>query len=108
MAFLSLRSGLVERILRVALGETGVRFGESAVRLLSLVPAASPLSSMFHRRLILIMGGTVLATGALVAQLTRLTVVQGAEHRRDAEAKLVTKEWTPPGGAGRGRILDRK
>ncbi len=63
---------------------------------------------MFNRRLTLLMGLTVLAMAALVAQLSRLTVAQGAVHRREAEAKLVAKEWTPAGGAGRGRILDRK
>src|SRR5262245_36580253 len=63
---------------------------------------------MFHRRLVLLGGCVVVAAGGLSAQLARLTLVQGEERRADAEAKLVTKEWTPPGGPTRGRILDRK
>jgi cell division protein FtsI/penicillin-binding protein 2 len=63
---------------------------------------------MFRRRLAALMGMSILATAALTAQMARLTVVQGAENRKKAEDKLLTREWTPPGGAGRGRILDRK
>ena len=58
---------------------------------------------MFHRRLILLIMGA--AVVVLAAQLGRLTVVHGAEHRERAEAKLVTLEWTP---TIRGKILDRQ
>lgn len=66
---------------------------------------------MFHRRLLLLAGCTALVSGALLAQLVRLTIVQGEQRREEAERKLVLREWTPSGGgggAGRGRILDRK
>lgn len=60
---------------------------------------------MFHRRLLLLLACTVLAFGALGAQLGRLTMVQGQEHRQRAESKLVISEFSP---TMRGRILDRK
>lgn len=63
------------------------------------------LTSMFHRRLLLI-GAVVVAGFALLsAQLTRLTVVRGEEMRREAEARLISERWIP---TERGRILDRE
>src|SRR5262245_61172886 len=69
------------------------------------MPDSSPLSSMFHRRLLLIMGLVAAAMIVLAGQLTRLTIAQGAMLRAEAESRLVNRQWT---GAGRGRILDRK
>lgn len=42
---------------------------------------------------------------AVGTQLVRLTVVRGEELREEAEARLVSRSWTP---TVRGRILDRK
>jgi penicillin-binding protein 2 len=63
------------------------------------------IPSMFHRRLSLLL----LVFGALMAglwvQLFRLTVVQGASLRTQAERRLVEREPLP---TVRGNILDRK
>ncbi|GJM19629.1 MAG: hypothetical protein DHS20C14_18420 [Phycisphaeraceae bacterium] len=69
------------------------------------MPRRLPIQSMFRRRLVLIGASMVLACGAIGAQLTRLTVIEGAEHRDRAESRLVRERWTP---TVRGRILDRK
>src|SRR5678815_4306673 len=69
------------------------------------MPDSTPSSSMFHRRLALLFAAVILAGVALVGQLGRLTLAQGAELREDAEAKLVNREWVE---TIRGRILDRK
>lgn len=69
------------------------------------MPLPTGSFSMFHRRLVLLVCVIALGMLALSAQLVRLTVVQGAELRADAEGKLVNREWSY---AGRGRILDRK
>lgn len=61
-------------------------------------------TSMFHRRLALLMVVCVAPVGLVLAQLVRLTVVQGAELRNEAESKLVIHQWQP---TTRGRILDR-
>jgi penicillin-binding protein 2 len=61
--------------------------------------------SMFHRRLLLLLAMIVISLFPLIAQMGRLTVVRGDELRRDAEARLVRRNWTP---AVRGSILDRK
>ncbi|TVQ31821.1 MAG: hypothetical protein EA376_07460 [Phycisphaeraceae bacterium] len=63
------------------------------------------IPSMFHRRLALLLVFAGLAAIALISQLMRLTVVEGAERRRVAESRLVTERWTP---TFRGRILDRR
>jgi len=63
------------------------------------------IPSMYHRRLLLLFALSVCAMTGLAAQLTRLTVVQGAEHRAEAESRLILDRWTP---TWRGRILDRK
>lgn len=63
------------------------------------------IPSMFHRRLLLLLVMVVLAVFALVGQLYRLTVVQGAEHLEAAEAILVDSELLP---TYRGRLVDRR
>lgn len=63
------------------------------------------IPSMFHRRLLLLLVMVVLAACALVGQLYRLTVVQGADHLGAAEAILVDRELLP---TYRGRIVDRR
>lgn len=61
--------------------------------------------SLFRRRLLAL--SVVMAAGLAVpaARLWQLTVAQGAEHRAQAEARLLTKELQP---TTRGRVLDRK
>ena len=61
--------------------------------------------SMFHRRLILLMGSAIGVCGVLVLQAGNLTVVRGAEHLAQAESRLVSVRWTE---TVRGRVLDRK
>lgn len=60
---------------------------------------------MFYRRLMLLGWLIGLGFAALAAQLARLTIVQGAQRRAEAESRLVVERWTP---TVRGRILDRK
>lgn len=67
--------------------------------------SSSHLFSMFHRRLMLLMGIILLSMAVLGGQIARLTVVQGQELREEAESRLVTRQWIP---TTRGRILDRK
>jgi penicillin-binding protein 2 len=50
------------------------------------------------------MGLCAVAFAVLVAQMARLTVVQGADLRAEAEKRLRQTEWMP---TSRGRILDR-
>lgn len=63
------------------------------------------IPSMFHRRLLLLLVMVMVGMVALVGQLYRLTVVQGAEHLGEAESALVDSELLP---TYRGRIVDRK
>ncbi len=65
----------------------------------------SIIPSMYHRRLLLLLALVMVGMLGLGAQMARLTVAQGAEHRAEAESRLVTERWTP---TVRGRILDRK
>lgn len=60
---------------------------------------------MFHRRLLLLLAVFAAALGAIGAQLGRLTLVQGAELRARAEARLESLRWVQ---TVRGRVLDRK
>ncbi|MEX2217830.1 MAG: penicillin-binding transpeptidase domain-containing protein [Phycisphaerales bacterium] len=69
------------------------------------MPLGTPLKSMFLRRLSLILALVAFGMVMLTGQLFRLTVVQGATLREEAEAKLVTRDWLP---TSRGRVLDRK
>ncbi|MEO1008233.1 MAG: penicillin-binding transpeptidase domain-containing protein [Planctomycetota bacterium] len=59
---------------------------------------------MFHGRLLLLAGLMLLGTAVLGAQLVRLTAVEGAQLRAEAERRLVRLSWEP---TTRGRILDR-
>lgn len=59
---------------------------------------------MFHRRLLLLLAACVMAFAGLASQMARLTVSQGQDLLRTAEAKLVRQRWTQ---TLRGRILDR-
>lgn len=61
--------------------------------------------TMFHRRLLLLLGLIVAATVGLALQLSALTIVRADDLRAAAEAKLESVEWLP---TVRGRILDRK
>jgi len=63
------------------------------------------MPSMFHRRLLLLLVGMALAALAVVAQLTRLTVLEGAQRLEDAERVLSTVSLLP---TVRGSIVDRK
>lgn len=60
---------------------------------------------MFRRRLLLLLGLLGFAMLAIVGQMGRLTVVQGAELLAEAERRLVRTGWIP---TVRGRVLDRK
>ncbi len=60
---------------------------------------------MFHRRLLLLMVVMIGATGALGAQLIRLTVVEHDRFAAEADAALVRRRLV---STRRGRILDRK
>lgn len=64
----------------------------------------SLIPTMFHRRLVLLGCVCMVGLGVLGAQVTRLTVVEGAAHRDRAESRLVRQFWTP---TVRGKILDR-
>ena len=66
--------------------------------------AGQGLSSMFVRRLVLMGGLFVVATGVIVLQLGRLTSLEHDEHRAALGNKLVRTHWEP---TVRGRILDR-
>lgn len=79
----------------MSLAEPGV----SGMRLTKILP------SMFHRRLLLLLGACMAAFGGLAAQLVHLTAAEGDGLLRTAEAKLVRQRWTP---TSRGKILDRK
>jgi len=61
-------------------------------------------TSMFQRRLALLYALIALAMLVVTGQLTRLTVVEGADRLRQAERPLVLERWVP---SQRGRILDR-
>lgn len=63
------------------------------------------IPSMFHRRLVLLMGLLLCATAVLWGQLFRLTVAQGQELRDQAERALLERMLLP---TRRGDILDRK
>ena len=63
------------------------------------------IPSMFHRRLLLLLAIFFCASAVLGAQLYRLTVVQGAHHREEAERVLSSRRLVE---TIRGRILDRK
>ncbi len=60
---------------------------------------------MFYRRLLLLSGIAVAVAVVLALQMARLTLVHGAERRRQAEAALQQTQLIP---TIRGRILDRR
>ena len=62
------------------------------------------IPSMFHRRLLMLFSGLGIVAVALIAQMVRLTVVEGADRLRIAEARLDRRDYLP---TFRGRILDR-
>lgn len=62
------------------------------------------IPSMFHRRLVLLSGASLGVVIVLSAQLVRLSVVEGAERREHAEARLRRHSFID---TYRGRILDR-
>lgn len=59
---------------------------------------------MFQRRLVFLLACGLAACVAMSLQLLRLTVIEGAEHRTEAQSRLQTKEWIP---TWRGSIIDR-
>ncbi len=63
------------------------------------------VSSMFHRRLLLLLALAASGMTVLTGQIVRLTVIQGETHRTEAESRLITQRWMP---TVRGRILDRR
>lgn len=62
------------------------------------------MPSMFQRRLTLLTFTAFGVVAVLALQLTRLTVVEGAQYRERAEAALTDSKLIP---TARGRILDR-
>ena len=60
--------------------------------------------TQYHRRLRLLAAVVAVILLGLVVQAIRLTVVQGEQHRRTAEARLQSRTWLP---TWRGSILDR-
>ena len=60
--------------------------------------------TMFQRRLILLLGIGVASCLVMTAQLVRLSVVEGREHRLEAESRLQQQDWIP---TWRGTIFDR-
>lgn len=62
------------------------------------------IPSMFHRRLLALLGVMVSVLLLLGAQLMRLTLVEGEQWLRDAESRLSQRSYLP---THRGRILDR-
>jgi penicillin-binding protein 2 len=69
------------------------------------LPTTDVLLSMFHRRLLLLLGASGLGLTVLGAQLGRLTIAHGEELRDRAEAQLVSQRWLP---TARGSIVDRR
>ncbi|MDH3584073.1 MAG: penicillin-binding transpeptidase domain-containing protein, partial [Phycisphaerae bacterium] len=63
------------------------------------------IPSLFHRRLLLLVVLMLGATGVLGAQLFRLTVIDGAHHRSEAEKALSTRKLVT---TARGTVYDRK
>jgi penicillin-binding protein 2 len=72
-------------------------------RILFRVSSSSVLG-IFHRRLLLLLSVFVIVSLLLAAQLTRLAVVEGADHARLTETFLRRRTFLP---FIRGRILDR-
>jgi len=66
--------------------------------------AGLQLESMFHRRLLVLLGLTLLGMLLLSGQLARLTLASGGELLAEAERPLVSRRWVE---TQRGRILDR-
>src|SRR5205085_11879061 len=62
------------------------------------------IPSMFHRRLLLLMGCVVAFVMVLVIQMFRVSIVQGSTRLSEAESKLDSREYL---ATYRGRILDR-
>jgi len=60
--------------------------------------------NMFHQRLLLLLLIAMIVFGGLGMQVVRLTIVEGGERRRVAEASLDRVTYLP---TYRGRILDR-
>lgn len=63
------------------------------------------LESMFHRRLLVLLGLTLAGMLLLSGQLARLTLASGDELLAQAERPLVSRQWVQ---TQRGKILDRK
>jgi len=63
------------------------------------------IPSMFHRRLVLVLGVIVLAMFMLGSQMFKLAVVEGSARRAAAESKLDRRTYLP---TTRGRVLDRQ
>ncbi|MBO6513235.1 MAG: hypothetical protein JJ974_04645 [Phycisphaerales bacterium] len=62
------------------------------------------IPSMFHRRLVLLMGVVCLGLVGLMSRMFWLTVVDGESARELAESRLIRRAWLP---TTRGRVLDR-
>ena len=63
------------------------------------------ITSMFHRRLLLLLAIAMVVAAALGTQLWKLAVVQGADRLATAERRLNLVTYLP---TYRGRILDRR
>lgn len=71
----------------------------------SRLPKTTPRVGMFHRRLVLLAAGAIVAFVAIALQASRVTVLEGASWLDAAERRLFVERWMP---TTRGRILDRK
>ena len=63
------------------------------------------IPSMFHRRLVLLVVVMALVVAALATQILRLSVVEGADRRSEAESRLDRRIYLP---TYRGEVRDRR
>ena len=62
------------------------------------------IPSMYHRRLVLLCAALAPVLAVLAAQLVLLTISKHESLQREAESRLIRRDWIP---TIRGRILDR-
>ena len=67
--------------------------------------ASRLIPSMYHRRLVLMLGLVLLALAAISARLAALTLIEGGWRRAQAQTHLVRQRWMP---TTRGTIFDRR
>lgn len=69
------------------------------------MPAYRHIPTLFQKRLVLLAAAMLLGFGGLTAQLLRVSVVEGGQRRRSAEARLSRVNFL---ATYRGSILDRR